>query len=710
MGFLVFFYFPWILAFLILYWAMRQNRRQPDFAASVECWLASRLHQPTQTAMDRLYLPLGLLAVLAVFVWLERFEPFFFSKDDNLSSFFPVILNGCRSAFSGVFPSWNPYQYLGSPTTTYGVYSLTYPVLYLAYGIARLIGQEFATLEVLAFLHLVAAYFANVAWLRGLRWSKAMVAAGAFAVTYSGYQIVAGRSWYYMMPVAVYFPLLLRQLHALLENEKIGNRWVWRTGLILGLWFHAGNAQMWTYGILFSGAALALWWYSKELAPDRLTYAAAALTVGVGIATPLLLLQARELAARSFVETGTFSYNIPELFMLPFLRDFLAWRVEGLPYAGGTAYFLLVALMLSVHLASRRRFSRHLIGGQVYTILAFFAAVLAAGSRLGLWKLFIALPPFAKFAVPFKFLGIFIPLCVASAGFFIERISRNRGVESWFPPCAAAIIVGLTLWNLAANNQPFFFFADKPYPSASTAFAKLVHPGTSPEGRIYAHAKERSPRPGFVLNLSLNFPTVYQVPAFSGYDTTSESNPAYQAAADRVDLHIEELKEYGVRWILSDRRPFSTLDRKIETTKRLFANLGALPMTKRLDLGDIDVFEVPGARPLVFDADSGRPVPFTLRADGLDITSTSAHTITANFLNRPWMEAHDQNGLARPIQSDAYGRMTLTLTPAANTLAIRYAPPWMATILAGVIVLLFGLAIPSIVNRFTGFRSGGGIK
>ncbi len=683
-------YFPYLLAFLILCWALRQSRLHADFLDSVESWLACPLLKPPRSQMDRFYIPLGLFAVLAAFAFLEYFDPFFFTADDNLSAFFPVILDGCRSAFSGVFPSWNPYQYLGSPTTTYGIYALTYPVLYLAYGIARLIGKEFATLEVLALIHLVAAYFANVAWLRRLRWTSVMVAAGAFAVTYSGYQLVAGRCWYYMLPVGVYFPLLLRQLHVLLEDEKVGRLWIWQTGFILGLWFHAGNAQMWTYGILFSGAMLALWWYLGELAGARLVYAVAALTIGVGIATPLLLLQVREMAART-VNTGPISYQI----------------AEGISFTGGTAYVVLVAFILLVILVSRRRFSRHVIGGQIYTILAILAAAMAAGS-LGLWKVFIALPPFAKFSVPFKFLGIFAPLSIASAGLFIERLSRRRSSENWIPHCSAAIIVGLTLWNLATNNKPFFPFADKPYPLAVRAFAELVKPGASPEGRIYAHAMERDSQLGFVQNLSLNFPTAYQIPAFSGYDTTSESNPAYQKAADRVDRNIEELKEYGVRWILSDRRPFTTLDRWIETTKRLFPNLGDLPMTKRLDLGDLDVFEVLGSRPLVFDIDSGRPIPFTLRSDGLDITPASARAVTVNFLNRAWMEAHDQNGVAQPIQTDSYGRMTLTPTLGASKVAIRYSPPWMATILAGTMVLLFGLAIPGIFNRYTGGWLGKG--
>ena len=119
-------YYPWIIGFLILSWALRQNRRQPGFTMEVESWLAGRLPRPVATIGDRLFLGLGLLAVVGVFVWLEIREPFFFTQDDNLSSFFPVILNGCRGVFSGTLPSWNPYQHLGAPTTTYGLYALTY--------------------------------------------------------------------------------------------------------------------------------------------------------------------------------------------------------------------------------------------------------------------------------------------------------------------------------------------------------------------------------------------------------------------------------------------------------------------------------------------------------------------------------------------------------------------------------------------------------
>ena len=691
-------YYPWLVAIGILIWVKRRSSRDPGFSATLDGWLGGELPRPMRAWLSRLWVGLGFLAVAAVFGWLEYREPYFFSQDDNLSSFFPIMLDACRGAFSGIVPSWNPYQHLGAPTTTYGLYALTYPFLYLSYAIARLCGQEFATLEILAFFHLMGAYFASVAWFRRLRWQDPLVIACAFTVTYSGYQVIAGRSWYYMLPTAVYFPLLLRQLHLLADSsESIGNRWIVQTGLIIGLWFHSGNAQMWTYGILFSTAALAVWWWAKDLATQRLPYAAAAFTIGAGIATPLLLLQAREMAAREFVDTGNFGFNISELFLLPFLRRFLFWDAHGLPFAGGTAFFATAALLLLVHLATRRHLSRRVISGQLYTILALLAAILGAGTDLKLWDLFIAVPPFAKFAVPFKFLGIFAPLCVASGGLFVSRLSQDRGSEAWLP-VSAVMFVGLTLWNLPFNH-PFFPFADKPYPQLSTALSERIKPGVSPDGRIYSHAEERSRRPGFVLNLSLNFPTAYRIPAFSGYDTTSESYPPFQAAANRVDKRVEELKEYGVRWIITDHRSFAAVDRRIEKTKRLFGNLDALAMTKRLSLGDVNVYEVPGARPLVFDAGTNRALPFTLRPDGVDLESNGAQTIVVNFLNRSWMKARNETGAELPIETDDYGRMKLTLGVASKTIAIRYAPPWRTTIPVGLLVMLFGFLLPGLVKR-----------
>jgi len=89
----------------------------------------------------------GFVAVLTALLLLEQSHPYYFTQDDNLAVNLPAILQGCRSLFSGVFPTWNPHQYMGSPSTSLGYYALTYPFTYVSYWLSRtVLHNENATL------------------------------------------------------------------------------------------------------------------------------------------------------------------------------------------------------------------------------------------------------------------------------------------------------------------------------------------------------------------------------------------------------------------------------------------------------------------------------------------------------------------------------------------------------------------------------------
>ncbi len=96
-------------------------------------------NKSSASPVRRSWVPLfaGLAFLVCILTILERRQPFFFSQDDNLAQFLPVIVQGCHSLLQGVFPTWNPYQLLGAPTTTVGVYSLTYPFTYASYLLSR---------------------------------------------------------------------------------------------------------------------------------------------------------------------------------------------------------------------------------------------------------------------------------------------------------------------------------------------------------------------------------------------------------------------------------------------------------------------------------------------------------------------------------------------------------------------------------------------
>src|SRR5437879_12164784 len=108
---------------------------------------------------DRPWNLMGWAFLVGGFAFLQRLEPYYFTQDDALVGELPGILLGCRSLWQGVFPDWNPYVFLGAPLASIGFWAITYPPQLLAYAIARhVLGDEFATLEVFAALHLVAGF------------------------------------------------------------------------------------------------------------------------------------------------------------------------------------------------------------------------------------------------------------------------------------------------------------------------------------------------------------------------------------------------------------------------------------------------------------------------------------------------------------------------------------------------------------------------
>src|SRR5437762_12566947 len=101
----------------------------------------------------------GWLCLIGGFIGLQFVEPYYFTQDDALLGELPGILLGCRSLWEGTFPDWNPYVFMGSPLATIGFWAITYPPQLLSYAIARhLLGDEYATMEVFAALHLMAGF------------------------------------------------------------------------------------------------------------------------------------------------------------------------------------------------------------------------------------------------------------------------------------------------------------------------------------------------------------------------------------------------------------------------------------------------------------------------------------------------------------------------------------------------------------------------
>ena len=222
----------------------------------------------------------GLILLGGALYFFEFRQPYYFTQDDALVCELPGMLVGCRGVWEGIWPNFNPYSFMGALLANLGLYSLTYPPTYLAYGIARHgLGDENVTLEVFAGLHIFAGYAITFGLVRQMRASPAVAAMVAMCVVLSGSSLIMGRSWHTFVPLVVWLPTLAWGLVRLCQGP-VGWVWTLTMGIAIGLTFHVGFPQMsvWTAGFfVFVVMTLVL---LGEVPWQRALYALPAVLIG----------------------------------------------------------------------------------------------------------------------------------------------------------------------------------------------------------------------------------------------------------------------------------------------------------------------------------------------------------------------------------------------------------------------------------------------
>ncbi len=656
------------------------------------------------------------------FALLQFNQPFYFTQDDNFAQFLPVMREGCRSLFAeGIFPVWNPYQFLGAPVADVGVYALTYPPTWLSYLIARhLPGDANAMLEVFAFLHLAGGYVAAYALGRVLGMRRFLSALLGLSHVLCGWQLFAGRGWYYVLPLAFFLPLLGVCL-VRLARGAVGWRWVLGTGLVIGALFHAGNAQMWVYVLMFFALALSVLTLSRVLPWRRaLSGGGGALLGGIGFAAPLLWPQVAftaKVLRQSEGYGGAMGWRgLLDTFLPPFLGPDASPEVYtngDLSYAAhrfdtGTALALggVLALLGILGMLAARRFrggrgSRQgsMCGAELAAALAGTSLLLSLGHSGVLWSVLCRVPGFTYFTHPFKFSAFFTFFLLVMGGVFWERVMRA------FPPPRAllaglgAVAAGLLLFHASQSRLAAYLYADRPYPDLPPLVEKHLR---EEGGRVLAVAPVRSGAPGFPLALLLAFATAYRIPALDGYDRLVTNTEENFAAQKMLFADPEMLPEYGVRWILVSRYAISPrlsgvkAVEPVETGRdRLTASIADVWFRKPacldplVDAGIILLYDMAPPRPLAFSSCyPDMSLPLRARWDGVDVEIPAGGTdnVVVNFLWRPAMEAF-QGGRRLPLDADRFGRMVIPGRVDSGTVEVRYRPPWGRGSLLGLVLL-----------------------
>ncbi len=383
------------------------------------------------------------LAALGVFATgmtlLELQEPYYFTEDDTFSQFFPTILDGCRSLDAGIFPVWNPQQFLGSPTSSLGYYALTYPGTYGSYLVARhVLGNEMLSMEVFSILHLGAGLLAMFWAAQCAGISPPLAAAAGLSYVLSGFALVAGRSWYYMAPVHLWTPLLIVGVIGL-QSGRVGIRWVLAMGLVIGAFFHAGNVQMWAYSVGFFLLAITLLVVLCAVPLPRALWVLPALALGLGLSAPLLLVQGQEASHIQRAASGNGIDRALVAVLLPYpLADaphpnghggsMGPLYYSGTVFAAACLAWGTVALGLVMTWRNRNWFAwmRRGLVRNVWLACAAVAVIMALGDTGLVWTITSKLPGLNKFTNPFKFLA-YTNLFFALAGALVlERTLAAR--------------------------------------------------------------------------------------------------------------------------------------------------------------------------------------------------------------------------------------------------------------------------------------------
>jgi hypothetical protein len=646
---------------------------------------------------------LGVLAAGIVIV--ETMQPYYFTQDDAYVST-PALINVCRSVFSGVFPEWNAYQLLGSPTSSLGYGMTLYPPTYIAYFLARFVcGNEYMVTEILAIMHLAGGYLATFWACRRVGLRPGLAMAGSLAVVLSGYSLIVGRGWGVSLPPLVWTPLLVVAM-ARLERGPVGWRWAVLTGLCITVFFYEGFTQFWGYAIGLMAIALLVLVVTRRVPLRRALWAVPAVLLGIGLSMPLFMNQTRFAADivrpppyGNGIEEGVAALFFPyPLTHAPFPDDWgnLYREYTTEMYYSGTLFVVVTFVALGALIVYRSR--RDLVGRNVWILCAAVALLVALGKDGVLWPLSSHIPVVNKANNnPFRILPFFNLFAVLGGGLVLERwLASARRARAWELGLSATV-AGLMLYSSFMSRPAFFIYGDRPYPQLDPEMQRLLGADDNPNPyRIFPFAPYVSDAPGYSRSLMHCLPSLYDVLSCEGYDPLTESKPEIVAVRARFATNpAEAARAYGVRWIVVSNLLKHPLTGPLPHMR--FAKLGGFlePLSRasivKLSTPDVEIREIPYPDPMAFRESAPlEALPIRLSGAGADVDVSGLKAggpVIVNFLCWPDMAA-TVDGRSAAVTPDSWHRISVNVPAGASSLKIRYQPPWTLGITYGAVILL----------------------
>jgi len=701
-----------IVAGPLVAWAMTRSER---FAETVRIALIDRDDEaaPTNGALP---MWLGFVFVIVTLLFLEWRDPFFFTQDDNFSMG-PVAIAAARGLLSGVFPTWNPSQFLGQPNSVQSIYGLTYPWTYIAFAFVHWLGHDNWFIEAFVIPHVLAGYWTTVWAARTLRVRPSLAVAASISFVLSGTVLMMSRSYSTMNPLVFWAPLLIVAAETLRRGSP-ALKWAAATALVVGLYCHSGNGQMWAYAVMFFGLVLLLYVFTGET-NRRASSFAIAIAACFSLAISLLLIVPQLWFMQTVIREGGRGRGVFSSFQAMVLPMPLAHAEHpqfwGNPkymasyYYAGTILTVcaLAAIIVCVGVLLSCRGTKRVVVDNAWLLCALFALCIADGPSASIWRVMMHLPVFDKFTGPWKLLIFFHLFAALASVLILERLCRAGRISLRWERAVPVAVAALIALNAFYTRTAFYNYGDKPYPAMPPPLVALLHgePLTT-RGRVLPIGPYRSPRPGYALSMNLDFPSYYGVEAFAGYDPFVGNTNENLYSASRLDHDpLGAARAYGLRWILLHR---SAIEKRswrggfpIAAEGLDDVSLGEFtrlaPHARlRLAMPLLQVWEIPGVDPMAFpDGTPSQPLPVAFDQAGVTVDVRSlrrATTIVVNVLGRRGM-AGSIDGSPVELAGDDWGRCVVSVPPGASRVRIAYEPPWGTAAQASLLALLMGLIL-----------------
>jgi hypothetical protein len=210
----------------------------------------------------------------------------------------------------------------------------------------------------------------------------------------------------------------------------VGWKWIIAFGATLGIFYHAGHVQMWTYAILLIDFAVLLLLMAGAIGKREILALFSAHLLALAIASPLLVPQLAatrdviRIPEAAGIGVGLGGLLVPDsLIRVPHPLGWGDYPIGEMYYTG--TLFIVVSAFLLLSLMTVR-WNRKAFIANVWFLCALLAFVLALGKQGLLWTGLGFIPGFDRFRWAYKFLGYLALFTSIGGAAALERLIRNR--------------------------------------------------------------------------------------------------------------------------------------------------------------------------------------------------------------------------------------------------------------------------------------------